>query len=151
PQNEVYLSKVKTAIQDNRIEDKIVFLGHIGREQLQTELAGAMCMLLPSLQENAPMAISEAMAVGVPVIASNRCGMPYMIEDNRSGFLVDPDDYTDIGNKIIQLASDESLCSHMGEKGREIALSRFHPDVVAEKTVKAYDRVISGFKKETGR
>lgn len=133
-----YKERVMREIREAGIEHQVEFLGHINREQLETELTRTSVMLLPSLQENAPMAISEAMAAGIPVVASNRCGMPYMVEDGGSGFLVDPLDPAQIGARLIELLSSPGLRRKMGARGREIALSRFLPDIVAKKTRDVY-------------
>jgi len=124
------------------IKDHVEFLGHISRDQLNDELRRTRILLLPSLQENAPMAISEAMAASIPVVTSNRCGMPYMVADGESGYLVDPLDSIQIGERLKELLLTPELCRRMGAKGREIALARFHPDVVAAKTRKVYESVI---------
>ena len=87
------------------------------------------------------MAIAEAMAAGIPVIASNRCGMPYMIEDGRTGFLVDPESTEQIADRLVRLLASHELCCEMGEAGRRMALKRFHPLAVAEKTVAVYRQI----------
>ena len=129
-------------INRQEIKDHVEFLGHISRDQLNDELRRTRILLLPSLQENAPMAISEAMAASIPVVTSNRCGMPYMVADGESGYLVDPLDSIQIGERLKELLLTPELCRRMGAKGREIALARFHPDVVAAKTRKVYESVI---------
>jgi len=129
-------------IRDLGIENHVEFLGHINREQLKNELRRTSILLLPSLQENAPMAISEAMAASIPVVTSNRCGMPYMVADGESGFLVDPTDSAKIGERLKQLLLSPDLCRTMGARGREIALARFHPDVVAAKTQQVYQNIL---------
>jgi glycosyltransferase involved in cell wall biosynthesis len=88
------------------------------------------------------MAVSEAMAAGVPVIGSNQCGMPYMIEEGRSGFLIEPKDTGMIADRIARIMKSEGLRREMGHRGREIAMARFHPDAVAQKTVAVYESAI---------
>jgi len=129
-------------IRDLGIENHVEFLGHINREQLENELRRTTILLLPSLQENAPMAISEAMAASVPVVTSNRCGMPYMVADGESGFLVDPTDSVQIGERLKELLLSPELCQKMGARGREIALERFHSDAVAAKTRAVYESAL---------
>lgn len=124
------------------IRDHVEFLGHISRDQLNEELRRTRILLLPSLQENAPMAIAEAMAASIPVVTSNRCGMPYMVDNGESGYLVDPLDSIQIGERLKELLLCPELCRRMGAKGRQIALARFHPDVVAAKTWKVYESLV---------
>lgn len=93
------------------------------------------------------MGIEEAMAAEVPVVTSNRCGMPYMVRDGESGFLVDPHDPHDIARRLRQLLGDDALRYAMGAKGREIALDRFHPAKVAARTREVYRRAIEDFQR----
>jgi glycosyltransferase involved in cell wall biosynthesis len=140
PQAE-YLAQVKQSIVRHGIADRAEFLGHIDRTRLFQELAKASLFLLPSRQENAPMAIAEAMAAGLPVIVANRCGMPFMVEDGRTGFLIDPESPPQIADRLAQLIGSGQLCREMGQAGREAALQRFHPRAVAEKTAAVYRQI----------
>ncbi|MBV5329739.1 MAG: glycosyltransferase family 4 protein [Chlorobium sp.] len=135
---ESYRQLIMEEIKKKNLSAKVVFLGHINRNQLKEELARTSVLLLPSLQENAPMAISEAMAAGIPVIASNRCGMPFMVAHGKSGYLIDPTDIAQIGERLKELLQSKEQRQKMGSEGRIIARSRFHPDVVAQKTYAVY-------------
>jgi len=136
-----YLSRVQQSIREHGISDKVELLGHANRAQMEEELAKASIFLLPSRQENSPMAIAEAMAAGIPVIASNRCGMPYMIDEGRTGFLIDPESTEQTADRLVRLVSSQPLCRQMGEAGRQLALERFHPRAVAEKTREVYRQI----------
>jgi glycosyltransferase involved in cell wall biosynthesis len=94
------------------------------------------------------MGIEEAMAAGVPVVTSNRCGMPYMVRDGESGFLVNPTNPEDIARRLGQLLKNDELRRSMGAKGREIALDRFHPAKVAARTREVYYRAIHDFQQK---
>ena len=136
-----YLEKMKACIGQNGLSDKVELLGHIDHDQLDKELARASVFLLPSRQENSPMAIAEAMAAGVPTIAANRCGMPYMIDEGKTGYLVDPESTEQIADRLSGLIADSELCWRMGQAGREVAKKRFHPHAVATKTRKVYEQI----------
>lgn len=140
--DEAYMVSVQAEIARLGLRDAVEFAGQINREQLRAELSRAAVLLLPSLQEDAPMAVAEAMAIGVPVITSNRCGMPYMVEDGRSGFLVEPTYEAQIVEKLNRVLGDEELRCEMGARGRQIANERFHPAEVARKTMRVYQSVI---------
>jgi len=119
----------------------VEFLGHVNHARLVQELSRASVFLLPSRQENAPMAIAEAMAAGIPVIASNRCGMPYMISEGQTGFLIDPESTDWIARRLDELLAAPELAHRMGQAGHCVALDRFHPRAVAEKTLAVYRQV----------
>lgn len=126
------------------ITHAVRFLGNLDRIALRAELSQASCLALVSHQENAPMVVAEAMAAGVPVVASRLCGLPYMVEEGQSGFLVNPADEDEIAARLIDVLGDEEKGKKMGERGREIALERFHAIAVAEKTLEVYRRAMGG-------
>jgi glycosyltransferase involved in cell wall biosynthesis len=140
--NEGYVQLVRGHIRQMGLEKQVIILGRLDTKQVHKELSAAGVFALASLEENSPMAIEEAMAAGVPVVTSNRCGMPYMVRDGESGFLIDPNNPNDIANRLGQLLKDDELRRSMGAKGREIALDRFHPAKVAARTRKVYLRAI---------
>jgi glycosyltransferase involved in cell wall biosynthesis len=137
-----YLIGVRDEIARQGLGDSVEFAGQINRQQLKKELSLASALLLPSLQENAPMAVAEAMAIGVPVITSNRCGMPYMVEEGKSGFLIEPADEPQISDRLGKLLGHPELRQSLGARGREIAKARFHPAEVAQKTMRVYQGVL---------
>jgi glycosyltransferase involved in cell wall biosynthesis len=136
-----YFNRVQQSIERYGITKRIEMLGHVNHVRLMQELARASVFLLPSRQENAPMAIAEAMAAGIPVIASNRCGMPHMVREGETGFLVDPESTEQIADRLVRLVESSLLCQQMGEAGRQVALERFHPQAVAQKTRVVYEQV----------
>jgi len=137
-----YLAEIEKTIEINNLSGKVKLLGKINQSQIRHELTQASIFVLPSYQENAPMAISESMAVGVPVISSNVCGMPYMLKDKKTGFLVDPDDHQAMADIMIQLLRDESLRSQVTAQAKIDATERYHPEAVAKKTLAVYDTLI---------
>lgn len=140
--DEKYLGLVRQSIERHGIAGNVEFLGHVDHARLMEELARASLFLLPSRQENAPMAIAEAMAAGVPVIVSNRCGMPYMVQEAHTGFLIDPESSEQIACRLDRLLASPESRRQMGKAAREAAVERFHPRAVAEKTLAIYRQVI---------
>lgn len=132
-------------IDANGLREKVTLLGAIGVNQVQAELSQASVFALVSIEENAPLGIAEAMAVGVPVVASNRCGMPYMVRHGETGYLVKPFDPNDIAKRIRHLLSDQNLRGVMGERSRQLALDIYHPELVAKRTVMVYSEAIQSY------
>jgi glycosyltransferase involved in cell wall biosynthesis len=136
--HEAYHRAVLARIEALHLEDRVVMLGPLALPDVQRELAAASVCALLSLEENAPLAVAEAMAAGVPVVASNRCGMPYMIRHGESGYLVDPTRPSDAARRVADLLGNDVLRARMGRRSREIAEDRFHPDRVGERTRDVY-------------
>lgn len=142
-----YLQEVEGLIDELGAQSCVSLLGRVAQDVLRSELAQAQVLILPSLQENAPMVIAEAMAAGVPVIASNVCGMPTMIDDGRTGFLIEPNDIDGIAEKLGRVLQDRDLHAQLSAAAREKALSTYHPDAVVSATLDLYERVRADYSK----
>ncbi len=137
----VYHQKVQACIAHHSLTDRVELLGHIDHGRLMQELAKAAVFLLPSKQENSPMAIAEAMAAGLPVIAANRCGMPFMVTEDQTGFLIDPEDTGQIAERLTRMLQDPATARKMGLAGRSVAEQRFTPRRVSEQTRSLYQEL----------
>lgn len=133
-----YGKAVRDYVEKSALQEAVTFLGSISVDEVRAELSRATVFALVSREENSPMGIEEAMAAGVPVVTSNRCGMPYMVRHGESGYLVDPENVGEIARRLQKVLSNTSLADQMGKKGKEIALDRFHPDRVAQRTFEVY-------------
>jgi glycosyltransferase involved in cell wall biosynthesis len=138
-----YERLVLARIGDLGLQQHVTWLGSISAAQVADELRRASVFALVSREENSPLGIEEAMAAGVPVVTSNRCGMPYMVQDGVTGFLVDPENSGDIAARLGEILRDRKLRGQMGEQARRVALERFHPEEVAMRTREVYARAAS--------
>ena len=136
-----YRDRLQAFVSKHRLEANVEFFGYADHTQLADQLSRASVLVLPSRQENSPAAVAEAMAAGVPVVAANRCGMPYMIDEGKTGFLVDPESTEQISQRLAQLVGSQQLCQQMGQAGREKAMEHFHPHAVALRTRAVYEQI----------
>jgi glycosyltransferase involved in cell wall biosynthesis len=137
-----YEPEVRAALQKHRLSESFALLGELDRAALLEELARCTCMVLPSFQETAPMAVEEAMAAGVPVVASNVGGLPWLVEPGRTGFLASPHDTAELARLLGRLVEEPSLVEELGRTARERAWEQFHVDSVAGKTLEVYEEAI---------
>lgn len=133
-----YGAAVDKAIEAAKLRQVVEILGPLDTTQVRDELAAADVFALVSREENAPLAIEEAMAARVPVVTSNRCGMPFMVRDGVTGWLVDPENPAEIADRLSRVLQDREQALRMGESGRIVALERFHPARVATRTIEVY-------------
>lgn len=117
--------------------------GFADRDALAAEFARASVLALPSLEDNCPMAVLEAMAAGVPVAAARVGGVPDLVEEGATGVFCDPLDARSMAGAIESLLADPARSERMGAAGREQALRRFAPRVVAERHIAIYREVLS--------
>jgi glycosyltransferase involved in cell wall biosynthesis len=133
-----YAKIVRDRVTALGLDDNVEFVGYVGIERMRQEIASARAVVLFSRQENAPTVIAQAMAAGKPVVASRVGGVPEMVDDGETGFLVDSEDEVALADRLVTVLDDQQLCLRMGRRGHEIALARFAPEAVAEMTVDAY-------------
>jgi glycosyltransferase involved in cell wall biosynthesis len=134
----VYGEAVQRCIQEAGLQDRVDLLGSVSAADIRRELSRASVFALVSFEEGAPMGVAEAMAAGLPVVTSNRCGMPYMVRNGESGFLVNPEDTADVAGKLAMMLHDAPLRGRMGAEARAAASRSYHPNCVAAKTYQVY-------------
>jgi glycosyltransferase involved in cell wall biosynthesis len=128
--NDAYCQKVHEYVAQAGLEPCVDFLGLLNSSEMLQEYARCAALVLASRQETAPMAVTEAMAAGKPVVATRVGGLQDLVEDERSGLLVAPGDPEDLARRIVDLLSDASLRRRMGRRARELA-DRFRVERVA--------------------
>ena len=94
-------------------------IGYVAEEDLPALYAGARAFALPSLHEGFGLTVLEAMAAGVPVVASRRAALPEVV--TGAGLLADPDDWGLFGAAIVRAATDEQERARLREAGRQVA------------------------------
>lgn len=105
-------------------------------------LAAAQVLALPSRSEGQPMAVLEAMANGLCVVASNVGGIPEMVEDGRSGLLVQPADVSALAAVLRSVVADSDLRARLGEAALRRVRAHFDIDVVWRRFDALYGEVL---------
>lgn len=121
----------------------VEYVGWADRAALRDYYRQATMLALPSLEDNCPMAVLEAMAAGVPVAAARVGGVPELIEDGRTGTLCDPASAASMADGIERLLVDSAFARRIAEAAREEARQRFHPRSVAGRHLEIYREVLS--------
>jgi glycosyltransferase involved in cell wall biosynthesis len=104
---------------------QVSFLGSLPRQQALAELARSHALLVPSLWEGLPLAPLEAMAIGVPVVASRVGGIPEVVADGESGVLVAPGDAEGFAAAVSRLAAEPGLRTRIISEARRTVAARF--------------------------
>ena len=115
------------------------FVGAVAPDMVGDELREADLMILPSRGEGLPLAIVEAMAYGLPVVATRVGGNDEVVEDGVTGLLVAPEQPEALAASVIRLASDHDARRRMGEAARLAwAAGGWSPDAVVAHTLRLY-------------
>ncbi|MBD5647000.1 MAG: glycosyltransferase family 4 protein [Desulfovibrio sp.] len=109
--------------------------------------ASSDIFLLPSRVEGFPISIMEAMATGLPVVASNVGGIPDLVRHGKDGFLHDPQDVEGMAHSVAALLADAGLRARLGAGARERLLKEFSLRKMGDRILQRYQEMLAG----TGR
>jgi colanic acid/amylovoran biosynthesis glycosyltransferase len=101
------------------VGQQITWIGAVGQDEIRDHYADSDVFCLPSFAEGVPIVLMEAMAMELPVVASAIAGIPELVEDQVSGFLVRPGRTDDLADRLARLLEDPSLRAEMGRAGRQ--------------------------------
>jgi len=127
--------------EESGISQKVIFLPSV----LETSLVLSILdiFVMPSLQEGLGLSIMEAMAMGIPVIATSVGGIPDLIKDRQTGILVPSEDSAILGRAIINLLKDKDFQEALGKNARNfIQQSDFSVQKMAQATEEVYQGVL---------
>jgi glycogen(starch) synthase len=113
------------------VGSRVSFLGRADGGQVRALLAGARALVVPSIYEGMPLVVLEAMAAGVPVVASAVSGIPEVVLDGETGWLVPPEDPAALAAVLAAVLADPAEARRRGEAGRVRAAEHFRPAVAA--------------------
>lgn len=116
--------------------------GFAGRERVKEFFKTATALALPTLEDNCPMVVLEAMAAGVPVLASNVGGVPDLVEPEKTGLLCDPQSPESFRAGLARLLDDRELCRRLAVAAKQQAHERFHPQVIAGQHLEIYREML---------
>jgi len=130
-------------IKELRLERQILMLGSKDRSEMPEMYKIADFAVIPSRVEAVSVAALEAMASGLPVIATRVGGLPQIVIHNQNGKLVDPESPDSLADEIIDLISDENRLLQIGRNARNFVLSDYTWDMIADQTMRVYLRALS--------
>jgi glycosyltransferase involved in cell wall biosynthesis len=124
------------------MNEAVRFLGV--RNDIPELLAGAACMLLASDYEGCPLTVLEAMAAGVPVVATAVGGVPELVVDGETGFLVQPGRPEPIAEALEAVLAEPDRGRAFGAAGRQRARAVFSGERMIRETAALYDEIAAG-------
>lgn len=115
--NQKYRDKLTKLVHQYSLESHLVFLEFSPYSEVPKFLSASDVLVLPSISEGLPTVLLEAMATGIPVVATNVGGVPDIIEDGRNGLLVSPGKSRALAEAVVRLLRDSGLRKRLREKG----------------------------------
>lgn len=124
------------------LETSITFTGHIDNESIAALYRIADVMVNPSLADNMPISILEALASGVPIVSTDVGGVPYMVEHGKTALLVPVQDPEAMARAILALLSDPAKAKQMRKAGIE-SLQQYTWPNVRDRLLRVYEQVLT--------
>jgi len=131
--------KLKEEAKFYSVSDKVCFKGNV--DNVSEFLNVSDFFVFPSYSEGLPNSLLEAMACGLPVIASRIGGVVDVVEDGRSGILFEPGDVSGLASAMIRLIEDVELRQRLGIEARKKIVEDFSIDRVADRYIKLYGKL----------
>src|SRR5665647_12111 len=134
---------LKKMAQDFKITDFIKFIGPVDHEDIPLWISASDILVLPSLSEGRPNVVLEALACEVPVVATDVGGIPELIINGETGYLVPAKNPLELSEKVNKLLGDENQREKMGKFGRKSIIQRgLTWEAHAKKTVDIYSKLL---------
>jgi len=124
------------------VESHVTFMASASSDDVAAAYHESDVFVLPSLYESFGIAALEAMAAGMPVLATRVGGVPEIVEDMRTGILVRPADPAALAERIEALLGNSELRSELGNAAREVASDRYQWKEIAERTQNVYEELL---------
>lgn len=137
--------ELEALIESRGLNSRVMFLGH--RNDVETVIASSDIFVFPSLFEGLPGAVIEAMALGLPVIASDIGPVREVVEEGKNALLVPIRSSLALGAAIERLILEPDLREMLGKRSREIFLERFRLPASADSMVNLYRNVVESAKR----
>ena len=135
------LMSLKFKVKSLNLEDKVDFAGQVSNEKIPQHLAQADIFVRPSLSEGLGTAFLEAMAAGLPVVATPVGGIPDFLKDGETGLFCRVGDPENIAERINMILSDDILKSRLILNGRKMVEEEYTWDKITAKFKNIYDSI----------
>lgn len=130
-------NNLKKLIDESGLEDQVILLGSLDRNEVAQEMNNCSCFVLASRYETFGVVFTEALSFGKPVIAT-RCGGPEGIVDNSNGLLVDVDDTDGLSKAMLNMKNN--ISRYDSESIIEYCRDKFGEDAVIDQIKKVYNK-----------
>jgi glycosyltransferase involved in cell wall biosynthesis len=122
------------------LSETVIFTGL--RSDVPRLLGALDVFVLPSEREALPVAVLEAMAAGLPVVATRVGGLPEVVDDGATGFLVPPGDVDALQSVLAKLAGDPALAARLGASGQAHVQAHFTVQQMVRQVERLYDQLV---------
>ena len=137
-------NRLQREMKKRRLEN-IKLLGSLSHQELVDYYNRARIFVLPTYYEGLPTTVLEAMACKLPVVASRVSGIPDLVEEGETGYLLSPGDVEGFHQKIAELLDDPEKQERFGVRGREKVTAKFTWPDIAQGIINKYQEVLRNY------
>lgn len=130
--------ELKKRASQLKLKKSVIFTGKLKPENTNKYYQAADIFVLPSHTEGTPLVVIEAMACGLPIVASNVGGIPEIVINNENGFIITPKNEKELISKVQILVKNQSLRNKFANKSIEIINTEFDNAKKVEKLINLY-------------
>src|SRR5262249_41096375 len=131
------------------IADAVLFAGYAAQEETPRWYRSADVFALPSDFDNSPNVVLEAMACGLPIVATDVGGLRDYVEPGRNGLLVPKGSRSELAAALQQMLDNRALAAEIGRRNREAATATFSWSASASRMLAVYERIIRDYRRRS--
>lgn len=142
PREKEVIDMMLRIMKEKGIENKVVFVGHVEEHLMVPYYQNAQFFVMPSIFEPFGMTTQEAMASGIPVIASKFGGINTVLTHEKDGLLIDPKNEDEFAGAMIRLLEETAFRKQLGQKASSLIRQNYSWEAMAEKHLHFYKKYV---------
>jgi len=142
PREKEVIDMMLRIMKEKGIENKVVFVGHVEEHLMVPYYQNAQFFVMPSIFEPFGMTTQEAMASGIPVIASKFGGINTVLTHEKDGLLIDPKNEDEFAGAMIRLLEETAFRKQLGQKASALIRQNYSWEAMAEKHLHFYKKYV---------
>lgn len=131
---------LRVLVKESNLENVVLFFPVV--DKIRDSLSTLDVFVMPSRQEGLGLSIMEAQAVGLPCVASRVGGIPSLIEEGKTGFLVEPENETALAKKLIEVFGNWNRCQEVGLAARAVVQKNHSAEKMVQETLNVYEKLL---------
>ncbi len=142
------MNDLSTQIEAAGLKDRVILTGYQDRNNVMTILKSSDIFAMPSRYEGTPIALLEAAALGLPILAAASGGIPELVTDQEHALLVQPNDPTALATGLLKLCSEHEYARKLGNNAQQRIRTTFDLNTQIQNTFLAYQKALDRHNKK---
>ena len=136
-----YGKYLKTLLFRHKLKKKVTMLGTLSDTEMKDRFLKSSVFVCPSIVENSPNSLCEAMLLGMPVVAANAGGITSLVHANKEGVIFEKANVESLADGILQIFDEPVIAGVFGDNARKRALTAHDPDTNYDRLIEIYSEI----------